>query len=397
MKGQSILTKRFVLQIFVITFSRLLMNTARRFVYAYVPVLSRGVGVPVTAITSLIAINQGTSVLALVFGPFGDRFGYKLMILIGLMCLSSGMLAAGILPLYAVLALAMLLAGLGKSILDPAIQAYVGQKVAYEKRGLAIGLLEIAWAGSTLVGIPVMGILIEKAGWQAPFLFIGTFALVCLIIVWIIFPKDGPGTTQDIKQKMYIFRQLKALAQNRVTLGAILFGLLIAMANDNIFVVYGVWMESSFNLGIVALGMSTTVIGLAELTGEGFTAFLSDRIGKKRSIIIGVTISAVSFALLPFANSSLTFALTALFIVFLSFEFTVVTSMSLVSELAPKSRASMLSAYYAASGIGRVFGAGMGGYVWKYGGLTAISIVSILFTLLALGVLTWGLKGWERE
>ena len=397
MKEQSISTKRFVLQIFVITFSRLLMNTARRFVYAYVPVLSRGVGVPVTSITSLIAINQGTSVLAVVFGPLGDRFGYKLMILIGLMCLSSGMLAAGILPFYAVLALAMLLAGLGKSILDPAIQAYVGQRVSYEKRGLVIGLLEIAWAASTLVGIPVVGILIEKAGWQAPFLTIGILALVCLILVWFIFPKDAPDSAQNQRDNTHIFQQLKQLFQNRATVCAILFSLLIAIANDNIFVIYGVWMEGSFNLGIVALGLSTTVIGLAELLGEGFTAFFSDRLGLKRAIIIGLIVSGLSFVLLPFANQNLPLALSALFVVFLSFEFTMVSSMSLVSELSPKSRAAMMSAFYAAGGIGRVIGAGMGGYIWKNSGLLGISIVSTILTVLALAVLIWGLKGWTRS
>lgn len=396
-KDQSTSIKKFVIQIFVITFSRLLMNTARRFVYAYVPVLSRGVGVPVTSITSLIAINQGTSVLAVVFGPLGDRFGYKLMILIGLMCLSSGMLAAGILPLYAILALAMLLAGLGKSILDPAIQAYVGQRVAYEKRGMVIGFLEIAWAASTLVGIPVVGLIIEKAGWQAPFLTIGGLALICLIIVWYIFPKDRPDPAQYPKQNTQVLRQLKSLIQNRVTLSATLFSLLIAIANDNIFVVYGVWMEDSFNLGIVALGLSTTIIGLAELLGEGFTAFFSDRLGLKRAVIIGLIVSGLSFVLLPFADQNLSLALSALFVVFLSFEFTMVSSMSLVSELSPASRATMLSAFYAAGGVGRVLGASMGGYLWKYFGLIGISIVSTLLTILALVILNWGLKGWRRS
>jgi len=396
-KNQSILTKRFVLQVFVITFSRLLMNTARRFVYAYVPVLSRGVGVPVTSITSLIAINQGTSVLAIVFGPLGDRFGYKLMILIGLMCLSSGMLAAGILPFYAVLTLAMLLAGLGKSIIDPAIQAYVGQRVSYEKRGLVIGLLEMAWAASTLVGIPVVGLLIEKAGWQAPFLTIGALALICLIIVWIIFPKEKKNLTKSQINNNNILIQLKTLVRSRVTLSAILFSLLIATANDNIFVVYGVWMEGSFNLGIVALGLSTTVIGVAELLGEGFTAFFSDRLGLKKAIVIGLIISGISFILLPLANHNLSLALSALFVIFLSFEFTIVSSMSLVSELTPKSRAAMLSAFYAAGGVGRVIGASMGGYTWKYFGLIGISIVSTFLTILALVILLWGLKGWKRS
>ena len=396
MRDRRLPAKRFVLQVIVIIFSRLLMNTARRFVYTYVPVLSRALGVPITSITSLIAINQGTSVLGVVFGPLGDRFGYKLMILIGLMCLTSGMLAAGMMPLYAVLALAMLLAGLGKSILDPAIQAYVGQRVAYEKRGLIMGLLEISWAGSTLVGIPVMGLLIEKAGWQAPFLVIGALSLICLILIWIIFPKDKRDLTKSQTHNRHVFSQLNELIRNRVTLCAVLFSMFVAIANDNIFVIYGVWMESTFNLSIVALGLSTTVIGAAELLGEGFTAFLSDRLGLKKAIIIGSIISGLSFGLLPFTNQSLPLALSALFIVFLSFEFTIVTSMGLVSELYPESRGAMLATYAAAGGIGRVLGAAMGGYVWKNSGLIGISLTSVFFTVIAIGVFVWGLRDWKK-
>jgi hypothetical protein len=39
------------------------------------------------------------------------------------------------------------------------------------------------------------------------------------------------------------------------------FAFFISIANDNFFVVYGAWMEQSFSLTVVALGMTTTVIG----------------------------------------------------------------------------------------------------------------------------------------
>ncbi|MBT7891204.1 MAG: MFS transporter, partial [Deltaproteobacteria bacterium] len=126
--------KKLFLNFIVITFSRLLLNTSRRFVYTFAAAFSRGLGVPLTSITSLIAVNQGTSVLGIFFGPLGDRLGYKFMILIGMSFLAVGMLAAGILPFYWVIAIAMLLSGLGKSIVDPAIQAYVGQRVPYRRR-----------------------------------------------------------------------------------------------------------------------------------------------------------------------------------------------------------------------------------------------------------------------
>ncbi len=160
------------------TFCRLLLNTTRRFAYPFAPALSRGLGVPLTAVTSLIAANQITGILALLFGPLGDRWGYRIMLLAGLGLLAVGMLAGSFLPYYGMILVALFLAGLGKSIFDPAIQAYVGERVPYERRGMIIGIMEMAWAGSSLVGIPLVGLLIDRLGWRAPFFVLGGLGLL---------------------------------------------------------------------------------------------------------------------------------------------------------------------------------------------------------------------------
>jgi MFS family permease len=104
-------------------FCRLVFNTARRFAYPFAPVLSRSLGVPLTAVTSMIAVNQATAMLGLFFGPLADRMGYRLMMLSGLALLVGGMFAAGFFPFFTMVLIAFFLAGLGKSIFDPAVQA----------------------------------------------------------------------------------------------------------------------------------------------------------------------------------------------------------------------------------------------------------------------------------
>ena len=50
-----------------------------------------------------------------------------------------------------ILITALLLAGLGKSIFDPAAQAWAGSRVPYRRRAMVIGILEISWSASTTV------------------------------------------------------------------------------------------------------------------------------------------------------------------------------------------------------------------------------------------------------
>ena len=158
----------------------------------------------------------------------------------------------------------------------------------------------------------------------------------------------------------------------------------MSLANDNLFVIYGAWLEQSYNLSLAAIGFGTIFIGLSEILGEGCTILFSDKIGLKKSIIIGISLCSGAYFLLPLLNIGLSYVLAELFLVFFTFEFTIVTSVSLSTELVPELRASTMSAFFAFAGIGRVAGAFLGGVIWSKFGLPAICMISGFCTFAAL-------------
>ena len=191
---------RLVLNIGVAALCRFILNTSRRFVYPFAPVLSRGLGVPLTAITSLIALNWATGIIAVFIGPVTDRLGYRLMMIAGMTLLAVGLLVSGFLPLYAVVLVALFLAALGKAVFDPAVQAYISEQVPYRRRGLAIGFLEYSWAGSALLGIPALAIVIDKFGWRSPFFLMGVLALLGIAALVVLIPRANKNPArQDSK------------------------------------------------------------------------------------------------------------------------------------------------------------------------------------------------------
>ena len=208
-----------------------------------------------------------------------------------------------------------------------------------------------------------------------------------------VIAKDGKKTV--IHQSAGLFNAWRQLVQKRAALGAIGFAFFVCAANDILFMIYGAWLETSFNLGIVALGFSTTVIGIAELSGEGLTAAVSDRLGLKRSVIAGLSLCIMSYIILPLIGKTLTFALGGLFIIFLTFEFTIVSALSLCTELLPGLRATMMSGFLAAAGIGRVIGVLIGGSIWLTNGTLITALVSAAISCLGLASLVWGLRGWK--
>lgn len=367
--------KRLIWQIATAAFGRLFLNTARRFPYPFAPALSQGLGVSLTAVTSLIAANQVTGILGMLFGPLGDRWGYRIMMVGGLGILSAGMLLGGFIPVYWGIFLALFMAGLGKSIFDPAIQAYIGRKVPYHRRGLAIGVMEMSWAGSSLLGLPLLGLLIDQTGWRSPFFALGGLGLTAMFALAVSIPDDSMRMRKRLNQ-ISLIESWKILAGNKAALGAFGYSFFISMAYDNFFVIYGLWLKQAFHLGITAIGTATIVIGMAEFCGEGLTATVSDRFGLGKSVIFGIIISGLCYLAIPYVGANLISALGILFLLFISLEFSIVTSMSLFTEFVPSSRATMMSGFFGAGSIGRVIGAMMGIPVWTYGGISGTVVIS---------------------
>jgi predicted MFS family arabinose efflux permease len=384
------------LKIGVVVICRLVLSTARRFAYPFAPALSRGLGVPLTAITSLIAANWATSLLGIIVGPIGDRVGYRKMMIIGMALLGIGMLAGGFFPFYAVMIFALFSAGMGKVTFDPAVQAYVSERVPYRRRGTAIGFLEISWAGSTLLGIPLIALLIDNVSWRAPFFAMGLIGLLGALAVALFFPANEKTQAQAGSVQSYK-KMLLILVKNKPALGAMAYVFFFSAAVDNLFVVYGAWLEKAFDVGIVVLGLGTSVIGVAELIGEILVATISDRFGLKRVITVGIMFCISTYGLLPYISQSFHLALAGLFVHFLIFEFTIISSVALCTELRPEMRATIIAGFFAAAGLGRIVGALSGGPVWLSGGIVATSMISAGLTVLALISLRWGLRGWNER
>ena len=99
---------------------------------------------------------------------------------------------------------------------------------------------------------------------------------------------------------------------------------------------------------------------------------------------------------MPLLDSSLGWALTGLFSLFIAVEFTIVTTFSLATEVLPHHRATMMAGLLAAAGLGRMAGALSGGWLWVTGGLAAVAASAAILSAAAWIVIAWGLRG-HRE
>jgi len=181
-----------------------------------------------------------------------------------------------------------------------------------------------------------------------------------------------------------IFGNLRATLTSPPVLAGLGIGLFASMANEVINLLFGAWLEDSFQLQIAALAGASAVIGLSELSGEGLVALLADRLGKARATGLGIAANILAALLLPVIGRTETGALVGLFLFYISFEFTIVSQIPLMTEVMPAARAATLSFNLASHSLGRMVGALLAPLLYTFG-FSYVTTASILINLLALG------------
>jgi len=145
-------------------------------------------------------------------------------------------------------------------------------------------------------------------------------------------------------------------------------------------------MEASFDLKVLALGGTAAVIGVAEFIAEILVGALADRFGKARAIAIGLIANSIAALAFPLLGGTLPGALISLFLFFITFEFMLVSSIPMMTEIMPGARATLMAFNVAGLSLGRAIGAFIAPSLFDWG-IAASAGAAILFNLLALGAL----------
>jgi len=366
-------------QLILFTATRLVLDTSLRMVYPFLMVISRGLGVSVQQLSIAFGWRWVAGAICPLLASVGDQRGRKVVIVSGLVLYIIGLAWIIFLPNFTGFFVSLLLTTSGVAIFNPGVQAYLGDHVPYNRRGLALSVLELAWALSFGVGIPILGFIIARAGWMSPyplFLFLSTIALFIIL-------RCIPADLTVAGTQASIFKNFSLAFSSKAVLAGLFVSLVIQACHEMVSIVYGLWMEDIFNLQITALGTAAIVIGIAEFIGEGVVGVISDRLGLKRSVGIGLSGMAAAMLIMPLFRFTLVGALASLFVFFLALEFAYVSSVPLLTEVLPAARATLMALAVTFAYIGRAILSPL--TPWLYdNGFWVISITGIALCISGL-------------
>jgi MFS transporter, DHA1 family, inner membrane transport protein len=373
-------------QIVTVGLLRIILNTMHRMVYPFLAIFARGLGVDVTAISFALAGRNLAGILGPVFAPVADLRGRKFVMLTGIACFTVGVGLVAVHPGLLTFSAALILAILSKSLFDPTVQAYFGDRVPYEQRGTAIAVTEMAWSLAFIAGVPAMGFLIARFGWSAPFPVLAVLGAGMFLVIWKMIPHDRPAApgTEGTPPRAPAWANLQTVLTSIPALAGISIALWASTANEMVNLVFGIWLADSFGLQIAALAGASAVIGLAELSGESLVALVTDRLGKGRAVMLGLMVNTVASILLPFIGRTQVGALAGLFLFYISFEFMVVSQLPMMTETVAHARGTVMALNLMTFGLGRSLGALLSTFIYVKWGFPTVTLIASGFNVLAL-------------
>ena len=240
-------------------------------------------------VVSAYAFSAGAS--GLLAAGFADKFDRKKLLLFFYIGFVVGTFLCGIAPDYNFLLMARIITGIFGGVIGAVSFAIITDIFKLEVRGRVMGFVQMAFAASQVLGLPVGLYLANLWGWHSPFIMI-----VCLSVmvgVAIIIYMKPINEHLKIQSDRNALQHLGKTISNVTYIKA--FGATILLATGGFMLMPFGSAFAINNLGLTMeqlpmLYMITGIfsIGIGPLAGR-----LSDKIGKYKMFVVGSVISIV--------------------------------------------------------------------------------------------------------
>ncbi|TWA18356.1 EmrB/QacA subfamily drug resistance transporter [Sinorhizobium medicae] len=138
----------------------------------------------------VLAYLLAISTLIVTVGRLGDIIGRRRLLLAGILLFTLSSALSGAASNLPVLIFARSVQGLGAAVMMTLAMALVGDAVAKERTGSAMGLLGTMSAVGTALGPSLGGVLIAGLGWRAIFLVNVPLGALAFLLAWRSLPAD---------------------------------------------------------------------------------------------------------------------------------------------------------------------------------------------------------------
>ncbi len=241
------------------------------------------------SVVSAYAFSAGIS--GFLAAGFADKFDRKKLLLVFYTGFIAGTIFCGLANTYHILLLARIVTGIFGGVISSISMAIVIDLFSLQQRGRVMGFVQMAFAGSQILGIPIGLLLADKFDWHATFFMIVALAMMIYIIVVLKMQPivEHLKLQKDKSPLMHLWHTIK---KRNYRIGFLAVALLsmggfMLMPFTSAFLVNNVSIAQS-QLKIVFLFTGIASIIIMPMVGK-----LSDKVDKFKIFTIGSVLASI--------------------------------------------------------------------------------------------------------
>lgn len=240
-------------------------------------------------VVSAYAFSAGIS--GFLAAGFADRFDRKKMLIFFYAGFILGTLLCGIVTTYEWLLAARVFTGIFGGVIGSISFAIVTDLFKMEVRGRVMGFLQMAFAGSQVLGLPIGLYLATVWDWHAPFLMIvGLCLVVALMIIFYMRPINAHLALQG---ESTAFKHLWKAISRRDYVNGYMATTLLATGGFMLMPFASAYSVNNLGLTLEQLPLLYTVTGICSMAVGPLIGKLADKIGKYTMFVYGTLWSIV--------------------------------------------------------------------------------------------------------
>jgi SHS family lactate transporter-like MFS transporter len=244
---------------------------------------------------------------ALIFGRLADRYGRRPVLMINILCYSAIELASAFAPSLTVMLVLRTLYGVAMGGMWGVAASLTFEVVPLRTRGLVSGILQQGYAVGYLVAAAVFALLIPSIGWRGMFV-IGTIPVLLVPFIWFCVP-ESPVWRVTAQQKHDLFG---AIASNwRTVIFMIVLMTAFNFLSHGTQDLYPTFLEVQHHLPTETVGIVAIIYNIGAIIGGTTFGALSQRIGRRRTIVLAALLVLPIIPLWAFSSSVLWLTLGA--------------------------------------------------------------------------------------
>ena len=238
-------------------------------------------------VVSAYAFSAGAS--GLLAAGFADKFDRKKLLLFFYVGFIIGTFLCALAPTYRLLLIARIITGIFGGVIGSVSFAIITDLFKMEVRGRVMGFVQMAFAASQVLGIPIGLILANKYGWHSPFWMIACFSIVVGIGIFIYLkPIDAHLKIQSERKPLeHLIKTISTPQYLRAFLAVIL----LSTGGFMLMPLGSAFSTNNLKINIADLPLVYGITGAFSIIFGPLLGKLSDIIGKYKLFVAGSLLS----------------------------------------------------------------------------------------------------------